>query len=107
MRALGSFLLLAMLGCGDEAPPEPPEPVEAGGTCAETLACAKGLHCTEGRCSPPADEAETLATEIAELERKIARTEYLEAKAFTEQGKQKMRDERVELRVKLDALRGK
>lgn len=105
---LSSFSLgLAFaLACAEPDPDlaEPNPLVELGGGCAATIECGKGLHCSAGQCAKPVNEVEKKSVEAASLERKIADTIRHEKKAFTEDGKRRMRAERAKLRQKLAAL---
>jgi hypothetical protein len=99
------FLVASASSC--VAPEPPPKPlVERDGSCGAIEECASGLCCNAGKCAAPSNEAEEKAVAEIKLERKIARTQKLEKAAYTEQGKQRMRDERAELQEKLAALRG-
>lgn len=103
-----SFALLVLVGvsasCGENDPP-PKALVELEGSCGATIECAKGLLCSTGRCAEPSNESEEKSVAVVKLERKIAETKRLEKAAYTEQGKQRMRDDRAKFKTKLAALR--
>jgi hypothetical protein len=98
-------LCLVLVACSGSPQVQEPKPlVEAGGSCTATIECANKLHCSAGTCAEPTNDAERKAVEVARLERKIADTHRHEAKAFTEDGKRRMRKERAKLEAKLAEL---